>query len=171
MRRGNGFAQRLVITIATSSTPRPRIFTTAREEGNAKKEQETPKPDTPVPVALLAVTAEEALDVGGDSSPVVMPRGGVKDMAEARRSEGVFVSRGREDHFLTRSIAPGIEVYGEKRVSVDSTTKDADELLLSPTPRIVHYEEPFLDSNFNLPDSTNFVHKPLGQSRAGMSDV
>lgn len=38
----------------------------------------------------------------------------------------MFVSRGKEDHLLTRSIAPGIEVYGEKRVSVDSTTKGED---------------------------------------------
>ncbi|RYP07331.1 hypothetical protein DL765_009188 [Monosporascus sp. GIB2] len=38
------------------------------------------------------------------------------------------------------------------------------------TTRIVHYEEPFLDSDFNLPDSTNFVHNPSIRSRAGISD-
>ncbi|RYP55911.1 hypothetical protein DL769_010022 [Monosporascus sp. CRB-8-3] len=53
-------------------------------------------------------------------------KGGAKVVVEPHRHEGVFVSRGKEDHLLTRSIAPGIEVYGEKRVSVDSTTKDAD---------------------------------------------
>ena len=36
------------------------------------------------------------------------------------------MSRGKEDHLLTRSTAPGIEVYGEKRVSVDNTSKDDD---------------------------------------------
>ena len=36
------------------------------------------------------------------------------------------MSRGKEDHLLTRSIAPGIEVYGEKRVSVDSASKGDD---------------------------------------------
>ncbi|RYP51347.1 hypothetical protein DL770_011051 [Monosporascus sp. CRB-9-2] len=46
-------------------------------------------------------------------------KGGAKVVAEACRHEGVFVSRGKEDRLLTRGIAPGIEVYGEKRVSVD----------------------------------------------------
>lgn len=45
---------------------------------------------------------------------------------EPHRHEGVFVSRGKEDHLLTRSTAPGLEVYGEKRVSVDNQSKDAD---------------------------------------------
>ncbi|KAI0472151.1 rRNA 2'-O-methyltransferase fibrillarin [Xylariaceae sp. FL0804] len=53
-------------------------------------------------------------------------RGGAKVVVEPHRHEGVFVSRGKEDHLLTRSIAPGLEVYGEKRVSVDNTSKDSD---------------------------------------------
>ncbi|KAI0834167.1 Fibrillarin [Hypoxylon sp. FL0890] len=53
-------------------------------------------------------------------------KGGAKVIVEPHRHEGVFVSRGKEDHLLTRSIAPGIEVYGEKRVSVDTTTKGED---------------------------------------------
>jgi rRNA 2'-O-methyltransferase fibrillarin len=40
-------------------------------------------------------------------------------------SAGIFVSRGKEDHLLTRSVAPVVEVYGEKRISADETTKDA----------------------------------------------
>ncbi|KAI1423733.1 Fibrillarin [Xylaria sp. FL1777] len=50
---------------------------------------------------------------------------GAKVVVEPHRHAGIFVSRGKEDHLLTRSIAPGIE-YGEKRISVDETTKDAD---------------------------------------------
>lgn len=53
-------------------------------------------------------------------------RGGAKVVVEPHRHEGVFVSRGKEDHLLTRSVAPGLEVYGEKRVTVDSSSKDAD---------------------------------------------
>ncbi|KAL7625555.1 Small subunit processome complex component [Parahypoxylon ruwenzoriense] len=53
-------------------------------------------------------------------------RGGARVIVEPHRHEGVFVSRGKEDHLLTRSIAPGIEVYGEKRVTVDTTTKGED---------------------------------------------
>ncbi|KAI0118487.1 Fibrillarin [Hypoxylon sp. NC0597] len=53
-------------------------------------------------------------------------KGGAKVVVEPHRHEGVFVSRGKEDHLLTRSIAPGIEVYGEKRVTVDTTTKGED---------------------------------------------
>ncbi|RYP36549.1 hypothetical protein DL767_003372 [Monosporascus sp. MG133] len=87
------------------------------KKGSTKKEQETPKPDTPVSAALLAAAVEGVLGAEGEASPVVVPR------AEARRHEGVFVSRGKEDHLLTRSMVPGIEVYGEKRVSVDGTTR------------------------------------------------
>ncbi|KAF3056007.1 rRNA 2'-O-methyltransferase fibrillarin [Daldinia childiae] len=53
-------------------------------------------------------------------------RGGARVVVEPHRHEGVFVSRGKEDHLLTRSVAPGIEVYGEKRVTIDNTTKAED---------------------------------------------
>ncbi|KAI0909436.1 Fibrillarin-domain-containing protein [Ustulina deusta] len=49
---------------------------------------------------------------------------GAKVVVEPHRHAGIFVSRGKEDHLLTRSVAPGIE-YGEKRITVDETTKDA----------------------------------------------
>ncbi|RYP36715.1 hypothetical protein DL767_003277 [Monosporascus sp. MG133] len=39
------------------------------------------------------------------------------------------------------------------------------------TTRMVRFEEPFLDSDFNLPDSTNFVHNPSTRVRAGISDA
>ncbi|KAI1173711.1 Fibrillarin-domain-containing protein [Nemania sp. FL0916] len=50
---------------------------------------------------------------------------GAKVVVEAHRHGGIFVSRGKEDHLLTRSVAPGVE-YGEKRISVDQATKDAE---------------------------------------------
>ena len=35
--------------------------------------------------------------------------------------EGIFVSHGRGDVLVTKSLAPGIAVYGEKRISVEGT--------------------------------------------------
>lgn len=32
---------------------------------------------------------------------------------------GVFIARGKEDALVTRNIAPGETVYGEKKISVD----------------------------------------------------
>ncbi|KAK8136939.1 Fibrillarin [Apiospora sp. TS-2023a] len=64
---------------------------------------------------------------GGDRGGRGGARGGAaKVVVEPHRHEGIFVSRGKEDHLLTRSVAPGLEVYGEKRISVDDTSKDAD---------------------------------------------
>ncbi|KAI4722770.1 Fibrillarin [Aureobasidium sp. EXF-10727] len=47
-------------------------------------------------------------------------KGGQKAIVEPHRHEGVFVARGKEDMLVTRSMAPGISVYGEKRITVDS---------------------------------------------------
>ncbi|KAK8101218.1 Fibrillarin [Apiospora kogelbergensis] len=64
---------------------------------------------------------------GGDRGGRGGARGGAaKVVVEPHRHEGIFVSRGKEDHLLTRSVAPGLEVYGEKRIQVDDTSKDAD---------------------------------------------
>ncbi|KAH8160279.1 hypothetical protein CIB48_g7965 [Xylaria polymorpha] len=43
---------------------------------------------------------------------------GARVVVEPHRHGGIFVSRGKEDHLLTRSVAPGVEV--------DETTKDAE---------------------------------------------
>ncbi|TGJ76289.1 hypothetical protein E0Z10_g10905 [Xylaria hypoxylon] len=58
---------------------------------------------------------------------------GARVVVEPHRHGGIFVSRGKEDHLLTRSVAPGVEVvsnlapkYGEKRITIDETTKDAE---------------------------------------------
>jgi rRNA 2'-O-methyltransferase fibrillarin len=41
-------------------------------------------------------------------------------LQEKHRHEGVFIARGKEDMLATRSMAPGVAVYGEKRITVDS---------------------------------------------------
>lgn len=37
-----------------------------------------------------------------------------------QRLEGVFIARGKEDALVTRNLVPGVSVYGEKRISVES---------------------------------------------------
>lgn len=39
---------------------------------------------------------------------------------EPHRHEGVFIARGKEDTLVTLSMVPGVAVYGEKRISVES---------------------------------------------------
>lgn len=46
-------------------------------------------------------------------------RGGRKVIIEPHRHAGVFIARGKEDALVTRNMAPGDSVYGEKRISVD----------------------------------------------------
>lgn len=55
---------------------------------------------------------------------------------EPHRHEGVFIARGKEDMLLTRNIAPGESVYGEKRISVENSTKNEDG---TPTTTKVEY--------------------------------
>lgn len=50
-------------------------------------------------------------------------RGGAKVVVEGHRHEGVFIARGKEDSLVTRNMAPGVSVYGEKRVAVDGATE------------------------------------------------
>lgn len=38
-------------------------------------------------------------------------------------TEGVFIARGKEDALVSRNLVPGSEVYGEKRISVEVSTK------------------------------------------------
>ncbi|KAH0362420.1 Fibrillarin, partial [Aureobasidium melanogenum] len=47
-------------------------------------------------------------------------KGGQKAIVEPHRHAGVFIARGKEDLLCTRSMAPGVAVYGEKRITVDS---------------------------------------------------
>jgi rRNA 2'-O-methyltransferase fibrillarin len=46
---------------------------------------------------------------------------------EPHRHGGIFVARGKEDMLVTKNLAPGESVYGEKRISVEnSTSKNED---------------------------------------------
>lgn len=46
-------------------------------------------------------------------------------MVEPHRHAGVFVSRGKEDALLTKTMVPGESVYGEKRISVEAAEGEA----------------------------------------------
>mmetsp|Transcript_2641 Transcript_2641/g.7893 ORF Transcript_2641/g.7893 Transcript_2641/m.7893 type:complete len:286 (-) Transcript_2641:222-1079(-) len=46
-------------------------------------------------------------------------KGPAKVVVEPHRFEGVFVSKGRDDSLVTRNMAPGESVYGEKRIAVE----------------------------------------------------
>ena len=47
-------------------------------------------------------------------------KGGSKVVIEPHRHEGVFIARGKEDALVTLNSTPGVDVYGEKRISVES---------------------------------------------------
>ena len=47
-------------------------------------------------------------------------------MVEPHRHAGIFVARGKEDALVTLNSTPGVAVYGEKRISVESPEKDAN---------------------------------------------
>ncbi|KAI9710048.1 MAG: Small subunit processome complex component [Candelaria pacifica] len=49
-------------------------------------------------------------------------KGGAKTIIEPHRHAGVFVARGKEDMLVTKNITPGESVYGEKRISIESST-------------------------------------------------
>jgi len=46
-------------------------------------------------------------------------KAGSKVVIEPHRLEGVFVSKGKDDSLVTRNMAPGESVYGEKRLMAD----------------------------------------------------
>jgi len=52
--------------------------------------------------------------------------GGAKVIVEPHRHAGVFVARGKEDALVTLNSTPGVAVYGEKRISVESPNKNAE---------------------------------------------
>ncbi|KAI4231515.1 MAG: hypothetical protein L6R40_007709 [Gallowayella cf. fulva] len=49
-------------------------------------------------------------------------KGGAKVIIEPHRHPGVFVARGKEDMLVTKNLTPGESVYGEKRISVESSS-------------------------------------------------
>ncbi|MCJ1436587.1 Small subunit processome complex component [Xylographa pallens] len=46
----------------------------------------------------------------------------MKTIIEPHRHPGVFVARGKEDMLVTKNMTPGESVYGEKRISVETTS-------------------------------------------------
>ncbi|KAG9847326.1 Fibrillarin, partial [Aureobasidium melanogenum] len=57
---------------------------------------------------------------GGRGGAGAGAKGGQKAIVEPHRHAGVFIARGKEDMLCTKSMAPGVAVYGEKRITVDS---------------------------------------------------
>merc|ERR1711957_56410 len=53
-----------------------------------------------------------------------MGAGGAKVVVEPHRHPGIFVARGKEDALVTLNSTPGVAVYGEKRISVETPSKD-----------------------------------------------
>ncbi|KAL6927194.1 Small subunit processome complex component [Hanseniaspora valbyensis] len=52
------------------------------------------------------------------------PRGGNKVVIEPHKFGGVYIARGKEDLLVTKNMAPGESVYGEKRISVEEPSKE-----------------------------------------------
>merc|ERR1712137_632900 len=52
-------------------------------------------------------------------------KGGSKVLIEPHRHEGIFIARGKEDALVTLNISPGVSVYGEKRINIE-TPLDGD---------------------------------------------
>lgn len=55
-------------------------------------------------------------------------RGGAKVVVEPHRFPGVFVGRGKEDVLCTRNLVPGESVYGEKRISVETSPGSGEKV-------------------------------------------
>jgi len=51
-------------------------------------------------------------------------KGFAKVIVEPHRHEGIFVARGKEDALVTLNSTPGVAVYGEKRISVETPSKE-----------------------------------------------
>mmetsp|Transcript_96382 Transcript_96382/g.241650 ORF Transcript_96382/g.241650 Transcript_96382/m.241650 type:complete len:293 (+) Transcript_96382:71-949(+) len=51
-------------------------------------------------------------------------KAGSKVVIEPHRFEGVFVSKGKDDSLVTKNMAPGESVYGEKRLVAESEDKE-----------------------------------------------
>ncbi|ODV85197.1 hypothetical protein CANARDRAFT_176163 [[Candida] arabinofermentans NRRL YB-2248] len=49
---------------------------------------------------------------------------GAKVVIEPHRHAGVFIARGKEDLLVTKNVAPGDSVYGEKRITIDEPSKE-----------------------------------------------
>lgn len=50
------------------------------------------------------------------------------------RFPGIFLARGKEDMLVTKNLTPGESVYGEKRISVESSSMDKSIINGDATP-------------------------------------
>jgi len=53
-------------------------------------------------------------------------KGGAKVVVVPHRHAGVFIAKGKDDALCTKNLDPGTSVYGEKRVSVETTTPEGE---------------------------------------------
>uniref|UniRef100_A0A1A9WR81 rRNA 2'-O-methyltransferase fibrillarin n=1 Tax=Glossina brevipalpis TaxID=37001 RepID=A0A1A9WR81_9MUSC len=59
-------------------------------------------------------------------------KGGKTVVIEPHRHEGVFIARGKEDALVTQNFVPGSEVYGEKRISVETNGEKIEYRVWNP---------------------------------------
>ncbi|XP_037049140.1 rRNA 2'-O-methyltransferase fibrillarin isoform X2 [Bradysia coprophila] len=59
-------------------------------------------------------------------------KGGKTVVIEPHRHEGIFIARGKEDALVTKNLVPGSEVYGEKRISVETNGEKVEYRVWNP---------------------------------------
>lgn len=59
-------------------------------------------------------------------------KGGKQVIIEPHRHPGVFIARGKEDALVTKNLVPGSEVYGEKRISVETDGEKVEYRVWNP---------------------------------------
>ncbi|XP_049294587.1 rRNA 2'-O-methyltransferase fibrillarin [Anopheles funestus] len=59
-------------------------------------------------------------------------KGGKTVVIEPHRHEGIFIARGKEDALVTLNLVPGSEVYGEKRISVETDGEKKEYRVWNP---------------------------------------
>ncbi|XP_068624497.1 rRNA 2'-O-methyltransferase fibrillarin [Battus philenor] len=59
-------------------------------------------------------------------------KGGKQVIIEPHRHPGVFIARGKEDALVTKNLVPGSEVYGEKRISVETDGEKIEYRVWNP---------------------------------------
>jgi len=59
-------------------------------------------------------------------------KGGAKVIVEPHRFSGVYIARGKDDALVTKNLAPGESVYGEKRITVEENEVKTDYRVWNP---------------------------------------
>ncbi|KAI8433561.1 hypothetical protein MSG28_015585, partial [Choristoneura fumiferana] len=78
---------------------------------------------------VVAVEDSEAEVVAADA---VLPEAGAGASRAESKHGGVFIARGKEDALVTRNLVPGSEVYGEKRISVETDGEKVEYRVWNP---------------------------------------